>query len=479
MPVRLLDYEPATGVLYLNGHDTVLHAISTHHIRPSPRDENGWYSLRLQAPDGKILLLHHALTLRETRHNWQQELSTHSVEIFPNLVVDDVRALTDEGRVSRILFRLGGLRYFFYYRHAEPLLEFKATAEQVAALSGMRLEDACECDLFAPQHVYVMHEYPKFFSFRVDDRTYEVWSGGREAFGSFHKLDVEAFPIASIAFDQPVDLETALDALWEWRTFFAEMALLPLQAEEVSVQESVEPRSPVADLYMPGASRYPDFSDSYYKLHPAHLPLNTWDDRDKLAAGMQRWLGRSKERRRFRSKLYRVIERMNSRTDASDLVELASAVESLDELVGGELLRDEALDAIARAAEEAALKENLNLDAGRIRGILGNLKRPSLAARYERMGQRITPPIARADSELLSRSATRIRHASAHGGALDGEIQPRVSPTVQALTALCARFDLETSDIPAASGVGDRAMTKRRFDDALELLRRIEADARS
>lgn len=476
-PVRLIDYESATGVLFLKGMDTLLHSTSPSAFHPGPIDENGWFWLRLEAPDGQVILLHHALTLGESNHRWGDERpDTFSSEIYPNLVVDDIRGLTNDHLVSRVMFRLRGLHYFFYYRHTEPLLSFDGTEEQVAALRAMQLKGLGDEDLFAPNRVYVTHDLPTYLSFGVADRTYEVWTGAKEKFGSLHKIDVEAFPIASIAFDQPVDLDTAIERMYEWRTFFSQIAMVPLQVESVSVQASLELRGPIADLYIAGASRYPDLSKSHYALHPAYLPLNSWKDRSAMSDCMQRWLQLQDKRDTFRRKLYRVIESMNLRVEARDLIELASAVESLEELAEGEPIQREALDSMSRAAHEASIAAKLEIDENRIRGVLGNLQRPSLAQRYARMGERVTPRLSAADAEMLARSATRIRHASAHGGALDQEMQPRIAPTVQALAALCARFDLETNGVPIRSGSDSRVLTKRRFDDAIDTLKQIEAE---
>lgn len=181
----------------------------------------------------------------------------------------------------------------------------------------------------------------------------------------------------------------------------------------------------------------------------------------------------------FRGKLYRVIESMNRRCDPNDLIELASATESLVELSGKAEVHRETLDAMTDAAHDAAISAGATVERQRIRGVIGNLQRPSLAARYEALGKQTRPPLPKRDAQLLARSATQIRHASAHGGAIDDQVQPRVSPTIQALASLAARFDLESCGIPSQAGAGGRSMAKRRFDDGIDLLRGIEEDTRS
>jgi hypothetical protein len=340
----------------------------------------------------------------------------------------------------------------------------------------MRLEREGRTDPFLPDRVYVMHNYPTYFGFKVGDRQYEVWSGGRESMGNIHCIRTEAYPVATITFDGVVELDAALERVWEWRTFFSEMALLPLAVHSVSVAGSVNDRATTADLYLPNLPSYANPSSGHYSLSPAQLPLNGWAERDALAEAMRRWLEHAEQRRTFRGKLYRVIESMNRRSDPNDLIELASATESLAEVSGKEAMPPAVLDAMTDAAHTAAKMAGAKMERQRIRGVIGSLQRPSLAARYEALGTQTKPPLPKRDAQLLARSATQIRHASAHGGVVDDQVQPRVLPTIQALAALAARFDLESCGIPSRTGAGVRAMTNRRFDDGIDMLRRIEED---
>lgn len=478
MPVRLIDYDDATGVLFLKGGDTFLQTTSKKPLHPCPVDANGWFDMRLRAPDGRTLLLHNALTLSTSSHGWgERKRDAYGAEIFPNLVVDNADALAADNKVGRVTFRLTGLENYFYYQHAEPLLGFSGKPEQVDALKAMRFEHRDKADPFLPSRVYVMHDYPPYLSFGVHDRRYQVWAGGQESMGSIHCIRTEAYPVATISFDDAVDLNAALERVWEWRTLFSEMAVLPLALHSISVAGSADDGATTADLYLPNLPHYPDASRGHYSLSPAYLPLNGWAERDALAEGMQRWLEHGEQRRTFRGKLYRVIESMNRRSDPNDLIELASATESLAELSGKEAVPRATLDAMADAAHAAAVSAGATVERQRIRGVIGSLQRPSLAARYEALGKRTTPPLLRRDAQLLARSAAQIRHASAHGGAMDDQVQPRVSPTIQALAGLAARFDLESCGIPSQASAGGRAMTKRRFDDGIDLLRRIEEEA--
>lgn len=478
MPVRLIDYGDATGVLFLKGHDTLLQATSKKPLHPGSVDANGWFDLRLRAPDGRALLLHNALIQSTSSHRWgERTRDAYGAEIFPNLVVDNADALAADNKVRRVTFRLTALENFFHYEHAEPLLGFSRKPDQIEALEAMRFEREGRTDPFLPDRVYVMHNYPTYFGFKIRDRKYEVWSGGQESMGNVHRIQTEAYPVATISFDVAIDLNSALDRVWEWRTFFSEMALLPLPLHSVSVAGSVEERATTADLYLPNLPKYGNPSRGHYSISPAYLPLNGWAERDALADGMRRWLEHGEQRRTFRGKLYRVIESMTRRSDANDLIELASATESLAEVFAKEALSRATLDAMTDAAHAAAVEAGASIERQRIRGVIGSLQRPSLAARYEALGKQTRPPLPKRDAQLLGRSATQIRHASAHGGAVDDQLQPRVSPTIQALAALAARFDLESCGTPSEAA-GGRTMTKRRFDDGIDMLRRIEDDTR-
>ncbi|MDR3530009.1 MAG: hypothetical protein P4L90_05575 [Rhodopila sp.] len=329
--------------------------------------------------------------------------------------------------------------------------------------------------MFTPREVYVVHAFPVFFAFRVEDRSYQVGAGGRSSGGHWNRIDERIYPVASIAFDAPVNIETALDRVWEWRRFFAQMAMLPLPFEAISVQGSLDDSAPSANLYLPNLKRRAHKVTGFNGLSPHQLALNLWPDREHLGETMREWLSRDAVRRGFRVRLGRVIERMNRRLDPIDLVELGSAVDSLDELATGTSLPADVLNAIVDAAHTAATAAKTDIGRNRVSGLLGTLQRPSLATRFAALGATLSPLIGEEGAALLARSASKIRNASAHGGALNDQIQPRLSSTVEALTALCARFDLETCGVPCRSSSNARTIAPRRFDEGLEQLRRLEA----
>lgn len=471
-PVRLLDHN-ASGVLRLRGRKSRLEVSSGSLIHIDQLEDNGWYDIRLRSSDGREILLHHAITVGSASHHWSSESDTaHTLTIFPNVVVDDIRGLSNGHRVQKILFRLHGLHNFFHYQHSESLQGYEATFEQIETLRSMRYVPDREDGPFQPRGIYVIHEFPVLLNFRVGDRAYQVWSGGSFSGGSWDRIDARTYPVAEIAFDLPVSIETALDRVWEWRRLFAQMAMVQLPFEAISVRGTLEEQAPSANIYLPNLKRRAP-TKGPHSLSARHLALNSWHDREKLGEAMRGWLERDHVRRRFRVGLDHVIERMERRIDPSDLIDLGSAVDSLTELVPAGTLPVGALDSMVSAAHSAARAAGARIDRERLAGLLGALQRPSLAKRFAGLASGISPPMSSNDAELLVRSATRIRHASAHGGAISDQLQPRIAPTIDALTALCVRFDLESCGFSSRSSADARTMSKIRFDEGLEQLRTI------
>lgn len=471
MPVRLPDFGGANGVLSLNGSSSVLHVASDKPLRPL-RGRNGWFDLKAQMPDGRVALLHNALLLSSNRHHWENDGGTpHSAEIFPNIVIDDVRGMDSNFCVRRVMFRITGLRNFFYYQHTEPLLSFEGSVEQVSALKAMRYERDSGDDLFDPKHVYVVHRYPTYFTFKVCDRTYEVWAGGRERFGDLHELSYEVYPTASILFDQAVDLETAFNRVWEWRQLFSQLAMLPLAVEEIVVQGTSDLTAPTANVYISNSvhKRWP--TKGYYSLSPREQPYNDWCDRKKLGACHKRWLEMEPKRKRFRNNLHRVLQDLASRTDAADVVSLAAGIDSLRDLQSGTEFPVDVIAAMATAAESVSQEMNNPLPLERIRGVLGTLRRPSLALKIKELGRLAATSLEEID--LVASAATQVRNRVAHGGSTVDQSLPAMSPAIHALAALCARYDLETCGFKNSATVGQRTMAARWFGDNVKELKNL------
>lgn len=475
-PVRLVDHEGASGVLRLRGRKSRLDVSSVAFLHLEPIEDEDWYDLRVRSSDGRELLLHHAITVRSGTHLWGGSGDdAHTVSVFPNIVVDDMRGLSEQRQVQRIQFRLRGLRHFFHYLHAEPLRSRDATPDQIETLRSLRYRPDREDGPFNPEEIYVVHRFDEGISLRVGDRVYDIWSGGEFSGGSWDRINARTYPVAEIKFDAPVSIDMALDRVWEWRRFFSQMAMVPLALEAISVRGSLAEAAPSANLYLPNLSRNPKATTGQYAPSPRHLAWNSWGERDQLRDGMQRWLEQGEVRRAFRARLDRVIGRMDRRINPGDLIDLSSAVDSLGELVPPATFPTGSIDAIIEAAHAAAVTAGAGISRERLGGLIGMLQRPTLSARFAMLGSGLEPPLAPDDAALLARSATRIRNAAAHGGAMTDQIQPRIAPTIEALAALCARFDLEGCGFPPRSAWANaRTMTVIRFDEGLDALRRID-----
>lgn len=485
-PVRLIDHEGVNGVLRLRGRKSLLEVSSDDLFHPPRDDADGWFDLIVRAQDGRDLLLHHAVDAGSRTHHWGDERNAHYARVYPNIVVDDMRGLSADRQVQSVSFRLGGMDRFFNYRHSESLRTHGATDEQIAVLRSMRYgaaeaggdDDRGSEGEFAPHEVYVVHRMPRFVDFRVDDRRYTVWAGGSFSGLNWDRVDARIFPIATIEFDAPVGIEEALDRVWEWRRLFAQLSMRQLAIKGISVRGSLERRAPSANVYLPNLERPPK-SGGRRGASAVHMPLNTWGERGELSDAMRTWLARDGERRRFRVRLDRVLDRMNRRIDPSDLVDLAAAVDGLAEVAAAAAVTGLQVEAMVTAAHAAAEAAAAGVNRSRIAGLLGGLSRPSLSMRMTALAAGLSPPPSAEEVSLVVSSATRVRNATAHGGAIDAQVQPRVAPTIQAVTAMYARYDLETCGFPSRTSHDARTVTKVQFDEGLAELQGLVAPATS
>ena len=471
-PVRLLDHDGVSGVLRLRGRKSLLSLTSEKFIQFQQSDENGWFDVRVKAPDGREILLHHAFNSGTSEH-YLRGTSVYSASIFPNIVIDDIKGISEDHKIQRIRFRFRGMRNFFYYRHTEALRGYPLSTALIDEIRAVRHPTSQDDGIFAPRELYIVHDFPIFLDFKIDDRAYQVWAGGRSAGGYSARIDARTYPICSITFDSPVSIAVALDRVWEWHRFFIEMAMQPLPFKTVSVEGSTDYDTPSANVYFPNLKQRVRIKN---EVSPRYVPLNFWRDRERLGGAMQNWLSRNAMRKGFRGRLARVIDRISQRIDPTDLVELGSAVDSLDELkMPASLLPREVLNAMADAAHSAAVAAGAAIDHGRVRDLLGAIQRPSLSKRFMALGAAVSPPVIENDIRILANSAAQIRNDSAHGRDLNAQTQPRLYPTVQALTALCVRFDLQTCGVPIRSSADAPSIMQQRFEDGMEQLRQLQA----
>ena len=472
-PVQLVEHDGASGVLRLRGRKSKLRVTSDAHVDVEPPDDSGWFDLRVRSSSGRELLLHHSIVLSSGTSHRGDGCVAHQLTVMPNVLIEDTRALADGNRVQTISFRARGLRHFFHYQAVETLDVSRAQPSSAEVLRGMRYNPEREGGPFSPESLYAVHDVPPLPPFRVDDRTYRIWFGGSFRGGSWSRIDARTYPVAQVTFDQPVSIDEALDRAWEWRRLFAQIAMSPLRFQAMVVG-APQTDTVTANVYLSNLERRTPTETGFNALSPRNAPLCSWGDRDQLCEAMRQWLSRDASRRRFRVRVDRVISQMIRRIDPSDLVDISAAVESLDDLDSPLQVSTDTISAMSDAAHAVSSAHLVEVSRERISGLLGSLRRTSLANRFISLGSSLSPPLAPEDARLLARSASSIRNSVAHGGAQGAQLQPRIAPTVEALTALCIRFDLETSGFPShAITATSPTLPRMRLENALAQLRQI------
>ena len=199
-------------------------------------------------------------------------------------------------------------------------------------LKSLRYSEENKFDNFDLSHIYICHSPREVLQFEIEDRKYSIWSGGRGTFLDWHGINLSVEHGATVEFKTPVRLDEALDRVYEWRQFFNQMAMVPLSISAISVAATNRKRAAEGEVYIPYLTETKKIRRGLYGLRPAHIPLNRWEDRDRLASCMRSWLSASESRRAFRGRIDGVIEHMQRGTRQSDISELCAGIDSLVEL---------------------------------------------------------------------------------------------------------------------------------------------------
>lgn len=409
-------------------------------------DKNGWFDLVLETSDGTPVLLHHALQSGATHFG---SGSRQETKIFPNIVV--LGPAAEAKGIKTITFSLEGLSHFFHYPHIEYGLGFRTESDLHSLVQKMREETArlvnypVRDNLIRPDEIYFVHRFPRAMKFQVEDRYYSVGFIRRVRGLGGSSTSVKVEPLATIGFREPVGIDTALSRLWEWREFFIQIAMAPMQVTAISVKEAVSHRSASADLYLPGAKQE---QRGRSEIHPAELPLNQWEDRAQLRDVMQEWLRRSRERRTFRAYLNNVIEASARRSDIQDIVRLCSAVESLSEFMEESDISKEDVKTMANAAHATMADSGRNIDKRRILDVLSVLRQMSLSKRLDLIAAATAPAVEPDHAMAIVRAAKELRNSAAHGRSMADERTPITGPVTDGLAAICAAYDLLSCGMP-------------------------------
>lgn len=133
---------------------------------------------------------------------------------------------------------------------------------------------------------------------------------------------------------------------------------------------------------------------------------------------------------------------------------------------------------MAEAAVSAAAAADVEVDLLRVRGLLGSLQNDDLRRKLRRMASVAAPETETVATESWINVVLPLRLFGAHGRTPAVEQDHIAGPAVEGLTALCARFDLQSAGVPDRAREHARSMPRLKWDEALRslaMLRRMGA----
>lgn len=456
----------AHGLLMIDGRQSSA-VLTTSEFLSQGDAENGWFDLSLRTSHGRDIVLHNALrtSIRgvhdEGKRGWE-------VHIYPNSVVFDADARIREGKIKTVAFKLDGLKAFFHYQTIEWQPLFDPSKGALAGLKALRDERPKEYDFFDPNSVYVVHNPKRAVRFKANGRTYSVSVGISTRGLGWSEVALEAEPIAELIFDEPVNLDAAIAAVWSWKRFFSILGMNPLPVTAMAIGGSTRRARARSPVYIPSHNDWPTSKDGMFSLHPASIPLNRWKDRKALGRLMETWAKREPERALFRAAMGNVIDDCATRLSTTDVLSLCAGIETLAELDKASSLSKKDVRTIAAAAKKAVQENALPVEEGRIDSVLAQLRRQSLVQRLRQMFGALGAVLPAEDAKLLEGAVVQIRNASAHGQGYSDAMMPSVEPAVSGLLSVCALYDLATCGMPLKTG-----MHARRLEWAIAGLRQV------
>lgn len=220
VPIEVSAHPGLTGSLRLDGEKTSVKLLGDFVHAPIETTE-GWFDLELTQPSGQRMLLHNAITDGSTTYHGHANMPRMSYNVFPNVVVDDVKGLTSDHKVASIHFRLPKLDSFFAYDVVEGL-DMSKVKSKSSMLRELRYDFRSDDELpFVPQSAWVMHDVPELFAVDVGARRYSAWFTGAVGLGNRGRLRVDLHPLLVIGYDEPVSLDAAIDSAHDWRRWFS------------------------------------------------------------------------------------------------------------------------------------------------------------------------------------------------------------------------------------------------------------------
>lgn len=434
-----------SGALSLAGRKSSV-ILGSDQLKSYSTDENGWFDLTLVGSDGRFFHLKDALEVAERTH---QLGGRYEKEIYPNIVV--IGHQPDIQKIKAINFQLEGLKHFFTYEFFERHEAYKAPPAFSSALKNIRSYSAKrgfpkEYPFFRPYKVIVQHRMPRVFKFVVGDKYYQLDMLSTEMGRGYNGVNIFIEPTARISFATPVDINTAMEAMWQWQQYFVLVAMHPMEVTAASIECVGGTRRESSLLYIPGRNK-PKEADRGW-LRPGISPFHRWDQRRNLARAMERWLLKSEGRAKFRAIISDMIRESREITDAQHVVRLCGAIESLEEIERPASITRAQLKKMAAAAAAAISGEAGSITEDKIKTVLGAFRRASLAAKISAVTGHQYGLFDQHDGELVLRAAHKIRNDVAHGKEHGNIERPTTGPVTRALLGFCVCYDLFTSDTP-------------------------------
>lgn len=458
------------GILSLNGKDTSAVITSADYLA-HPDDENGWFKLCLRTNSGIPVLLHNALSTssgsisHDGEHAWEEH-------IYPNAVALQSDALTKDGRVKSVTFTAQRLNVFFHYETIESQFLWNTPPTAIAGLKALRRHRRAGYDFFNPETIYIVHKPRRAIRISVHGRRYSVSTGMSSARNGFGKLALDTEPIAEIVFDEPIDIDGAIAAVWNWKRFFSLLGMNPMPLTALTFAASTKARAKRSSVYLPPHASWARANDGMFDLHPSSVPFNLWKHRRTLSKLMEAWLEAEPQRALFRGAVGNVIEEFGARISPNDVLTLCAGIETLTELDAKSPISKKELGFITAAAMKAVDDRGIEVGEDRVRGTLAQLRRQSLAQRLRHIFDRLEEVLPPTDAKRLEAAIIQIRNMAAHGQGYSDAVMPTVESTVCALLSVCTLFDLVTCGMPARSG-----MHARRLEWAIAGLRQFDKRA--
>jgi hypothetical protein len=479
VPVRPKGFQGIAGTMTLAKRDTTVDFAARDYFNLAhpelKRDENGWFEVEMLGPGGQTILAHNAVVTKTSQHAANDGASAHQASIFPNFLIFDKRGLNKDNLVESISCKIHGLKEFFKYQVVESLACHDLSEPILKTLAQIRYNPDEPKDFFAPRQIFILHDVGEVLEFRVDDRTYSIWVGGKSSFAPISDIKVETYPIATITFDQPVTIDEAVDCLLYWKKFFSQVSMQPLKFEGISVTAGEGLKRQTGNLYSPFLASEDLSAPAYHKFNSDSFPLNSWKDRIAFGDVMRSWLSENKARQAFRARLDSVIERMDQKTDQMLLIELSAAIDSLNELKGESAVQVQLIDTMVHGAKEAASTLGVDVSNDRLKGILSQLQQRSLGEKMKELCLIALPDAKAEDIDLIVKFAKNCRNDAVHRGAVRDKFWSLIGPTTEALAAACVAFDLQTCGMPYRAVPGQTIHWQHRFSFAVDSIREQES----